>query len=72
MWLEGGCAWPGVACMARGDVWLGECMVGGAWLWACVLRGKLVHGTCMEGKNGHCSGRYTSYWNALLFEKCGQ
>ena len=42
----------GGACMAGRLVWQGVCMVGG--------RG--VHGR----RDGHCSGRYTSYWNAFL------
>ena len=50
---------------------------GHAWQWSCVAGG--VHGRgyvwqrCawqggMLGRiDGHCSGRYASYWNAFLF-----
>ena len=76
------CALPGMACMARGGVWLGECMARGERVagGVCVAGG--VHGggawlwacvfRAMEGKNGHCSGQCASYWNAFLFEKCDQ
>ena len=39
-------------CMARGHVWQGVCVAGGR-----------MHGR----RDGHCSGRYASYWNAFLF-----
>ena len=45
----------GGACMAGGHAWQGACVAGG------------VHGRGMRGRrNGHCSGRYASYWNAYL------
>ena len=54
------------ACMAggmhgRGHAWWGACIVGG-------MHGKGgVHGGGMHGRrDGHCSRRYTSYWNAFL------
>ena len=46
----------------------GVCMAGGA----CVALGGVWHwGVCGIGvmlgrRDGHCSGRYTSYWNAFL------
>ena len=45
-----------------GRAWLGACIAGGdVWQRGCVARG-------MRGKrDGHCSGRYASYWNAFLF-----
>ena len=36
----------------RGDAWRGHAWLGGG------LHGK---------RDGHCSGRYASYWNAFLF-----
>ena len=47
-----GCAWQGVCvCMAGGHAWRG-------CAWQGDMRGR---------KDGHCSGRYASYWNAFLF-----
>ena len=41
--------------MHGGDAWQeGVCMVGG-------MRGR---------RDGHCSGRYASYWNAFLLQSC--
>ena len=65
---SGGHAWQG------GHVWWGhvgqgEVHVGGyAW-----QRGHVWHWACMAGgmrgrRDGHCSGRYASYWNAFLFK----
>ena len=46
------------------------CVVGGhAW------QGRGVHGkgNVRGRRDGHCSGRYASYWNAFLFYSvCGQ
>ena len=48
----------GVSVHGRGHVWQGVCMAGG-------MHGR---GVCMRGRrDGHCSGRYASYWNAFLF-----
>ena len=49
-----------------GDVHGGMHGKGGVCVWwgACMAR---------EGRDGHCSGRYASYWNAFLFYSvCGQ
>ena len=44
----------------------GACMAGGRVVGACMAGG--VHGRGMRGRrDGHCSGRYASYWNAFLF-----
>ena len=53
--VGGAHAWWEGACMAGGQHgWQGEvCMVGGGG-----MRGR---------RDGHCSGRYASYWNAFLF-----
>ena len=60
-----GCVWQGSmcgreACVAGAMHGRGACMTGG------------VHGqeVCMAGgrRDGHCSGRYTSYWNAFLLK----
>ena len=55
-----GCAWHG-AVHSRGCAWLGgnawhRGMHGGGCVWG-------VHGR----RDGHCSGRYASYWNAFSF-----
>ena len=48
------CAWQGVC--HKGHTWQGACMVGGyAW-----------QGGARDRRDGHCSGRYASYWNAFL------
>ena len=51
--MAGGYAWWGEACMAGGYAW---------WREACMAGG--VNGR----RDSHCSGRYTSYWNAFLSE----
>ena len=50
-----GCAWPGGMCGRGGHVW---------------QRG--VHGRrdMCGRRDGHCSRRYASYWNAYLFSLC--
>ena len=70
--MVGGHVWQGVRCgwqgvhggggirgrgtCGGGHVWQGVCMAGG-----CVAKGG------MRGRrDGHCSGRYASYWNAFL------
>ena len=67
---KGGCAWSGE------HVWQGVYMVGGMHGgWVCVVCGggsMRDRGPCMAGgmggrRDGHCSGRYASYWNALLY-----
>ena len=45
---------------------------GCAWRGACVVVGMHGSGVCVVGGmrgrgDGHCSGRYASYWNAFLF-----
>ena len=52
----------------RGCVWQGACVAGGA----CMASGMAL--VCMAGdvrgrRNSHCSGWYTSYWNAFLLFK---
>ena len=71
----------GHAWQAGGHAWWGACVEGGTYMagWgACVEGGHAwqagdVHGGIMHGvggvcgrKNGNCSGRYASYWNAFL------
>ena len=53
-----GHAWQGVF-VARGHAWQGGMHGRGA----CMAGGHAWQGVCMVG---HCSGRYTSYWNAFL------
>ena len=63
-----GGAWQG-ACMTgsmhrggRGHVW-GVCMAGGmCGRGVCMVGGEGMHGR----RDGHCCGRYASYWNAFL------
>ena len=44
----------------------GVCTAGGhAWHGACMAVGR---GGVRGWKDGHCSGRYASYWNAFLFK----
>ena len=72
---EGHVWWRG-ACVAKkggGHEWWGDMHVGGhgwqrhawqgvAWCWLCMAGGG------MRGRrDGHCRGRYASYWNAFLF-----
>ena len=54
----GGGMHGGGACMAGEHTWQGACVMG-------VHGGGGVHGR----RDGHCSGRYASYWNAFLFLK---
>ena len=74
-----GHAWQRGACVAKGGMhggWgglcgQGVCMVEGVWQVACMARGCAWQGGCMAGgmhcrRDGHCSGWYTSYWNAFL------
>ena len=72
-----GCSWQGAcvvgACMA------GACVVGGGmcgrgcvWQGVCVTGGVCGRGGGMRGRrDGHCSGRYASYWNAFLLHLGG-
>ena len=57
--VAGGVCMAGGVCVAEG----GSCVAGGyAW-----QEGGAMHGGGMHGRrNGHCSGRYASYWNAFL------
>ena len=67
MWLKGGVRGRG-SMHGRGVYMVGgACMVVG-----CVLGGMCDRGPCMAGgmggrRDGHCSGRYASYWNAFLY-----
>ena len=76
-WHGGMCGrghvWQG-ACVAGGMCGMGACVAGGmcgrghvwqgawqgVWQRACMVGG--MHGR----RDGHCSGRYASYWNAFL------
>ena len=55
----GVCVAAGWHAMGVGHTWWGSC-VAGACVGACMAGG--MHGR----KNGNCSGRYASYWNAFL------
>ena len=44
------------------------CSQGGGWQGDVRGRGVCLAGS-VRGRNGRCSGRYTSYWNAFLFHK---
>ena len=58
---QGGHAWQGVVGGMRGR---GACMAGGT----CMAGGCAWQGAMCGRRNGHCSGRYASYWNAFLLE----
>ena len=62
-------------CTAGLGMWQGACMVEGAWQggvygrWACMVGGVHGKGGGVRGRrDGHCSGRYASYWNAFLLD----
>ena len=59
--LTGGvCSWGG-----------GDLLWGGAWSWGGLLPGGSAPGGCLvetPPRDGHCCGRYASYWNAFLFK----
>ena len=58
---KGGRAWQG-ACMVGGVFGEGACAAGGcAWRGVCMARGMRCR------RDGNCSGRNASYWNASLF-----
>ena len=83
MWQGGVCAWQGAcvaggACAAGGvcvhGAWQGVCVAGGyAWQGACVAGGVHSRARTLPPPPGRyyelrsMSGRYASYWNALLF-----
>ena len=60
------------ACLAGGHTWQGglhgsgrACMAGGTCM---ARRGHARQGGGVRGRrDGHCSGRYASYWKAFLF-----
>ena len=81
--VAGRCTWQGGACMVgrvcmaedmhgRGHTWQGglhgsgrACMAGGTCM---ARRGHARQGGGVRGRrDGHCSGRYASYWKAFLF-----
>ena len=41
----------------------GACVQGARMMGACLV------GACVAGETSHCSGQYTSYWNAFLFNR---
>ena len=54
------------ACMA------GACVVGGhVWQGVCVVGSVCGRGGMRGRRDGHCSGRYASYWNAFLLHLGG-
>ena len=57
--LPAGCLVPGVSAPRGGYLLPGGCLVPGGLL----LGGCLVE----TPQDGHCWGRYASYWNAFLF-----
>ena len=61
--VKGGMCGKGV-CMAKGGMHdKGACMVGECAWWGACMAG----GVCGR-RDGHCNGRYTSYWNAFLLK----
>ena len=66
------CLWSGV-CIWRGST-SGRGRVG-IWRGVCIWRGSASEGSLsnppvLTSSGGHCSSRYTSYWNASLLAKC--
>ena len=61
-------------CVAEGHGWWG-CVHGRGCVWQVGMHGRgcvWQGGACMAGgirgkRDGHCSRRYASYWNAFLF-----
>ena len=62
--------------VCEGNVFTGVCLSTEqhAWQGACVARGRRAWqvGACVAGgmrgrRDGHCSRRYASYWNAFLY-----
>ena len=62
--MAGGCAWQ------RGHKWQGVCVAEGACVVEACMAGGGMHvwwgGGTHGRRDGHCSGRYVSYWNAFL------
>ena len=63
----------GASCSGGQGVWMAgvsmaeACMAGGcAWQGAMHDRGACVAGGVRARRDGHCSGRYASFWNAFL------
>ena len=73
--FTGGGVHGGGACMVGGEVHVRvgvhvrETCVGGVWQGGVRGRVRGGAGVCMAGgrRDSHCSGWYTSYWNAFLF-----
>ena len=70
-WQGGGHAWQGD--MHDGGMHgRGVCIVGGhVWQWDMPDKEHAWWGACVvedmhSRRDGHCSGRYASYWNAFL------
>ena len=60
-------------CVAMGACMAGTCVVGGMHcrgvcvaMGVCMAGGMHVRGCVCGRRDGHCSGRYASYWNAFL------
>ena len=57
------CAWQGE------HVWWGACMVEGMYgKEVCMAGGCAWQGGVRDSRDGHCSGRYASYWKTFLFK----
>ena len=61
-----GHAWQGH--VWQGHVWQGHVWQGHVWQGVCMARGHARGGACVAGgrRDGHCSGRYASYWKTFL------
>ena len=55
----------GMVCLVLGGAWSGGSASGGGGIPACTE----VDTPSPRGRDGHCCGRYASYWNAFLFKK---
>ena len=54
----GGCVAGGVCVHGGGGACMAGGMHGGGHVWGGIMHGR---------RDGHCSGRYASHWNAFLF-----
>ena len=70
----GGAYMAGGGMYGRGHVWQGACVAGGyVCQGACMAGGHAWRRGMRCGGDGHCSGRYSWYWNAFLyFIKCSE
>ena len=63
---RGTCIVGGGVCMAGGHAWQGVCGEGACMVGGCAWHGGMHGWGGVRGRrDGHCSRRYASYWNAF-------